>query len=76
MDINVSCEKCGDALEIDREWSSRDGIEVTVMPCGCNTMDEDLLEKFANLCREYPGEPPLALLELALPGRGGESKNG
>ena len=35
MDINVSCEKCGDSLEVIREWSDRSGIEITVMPCKC-----------------------------------------
>jgi hypothetical protein len=35
MDINVSCEECGDALELIREYSDRSGIQVTVKPCGC-----------------------------------------
>lgn len=33
MNINVSCEKCGDGLEIARQWADRGDIEVTVMPC-------------------------------------------
>jgi hypothetical protein len=44
MDINVSCEKCGDTLEIVREWSERSILEITVMPCGCNAEDEEELE--------------------------------
>ncbi len=58
MNINVSCEKCGDRLEAIREWSERGDIEVTVMPCGClhPTVDgklrEDIDEEFVTeACR-------------------------
>lgn len=33
MDINVSCEKCGDGLKVVRQWTDRGNIEITVMPC-------------------------------------------
>lgn len=33
MKINVSCEKCGDGLEVVRQWAERGDIEITVRPC-------------------------------------------
>lgn len=33
MDINLSCEKCKDELEIIEEYTERSGIEITVNPC-------------------------------------------
>ncbi len=33
MDINVSCEKCKDELEIVKEYTERGSVEITVNPC-------------------------------------------
>jgi len=35
MDINVSCDACGDSLEVVRQWAKFGDIEVTVKPCFC-----------------------------------------
>lgn len=33
MDICVSCEQCNDGMEIIKEYSGRDGIQITVNLC-------------------------------------------
>jgi len=33
MDIDIRCEECGEYLEIVKEWTDRNGINITVSPC-------------------------------------------
>ena len=33
MDIEIRCEQCNTYLEIEKEWTDRNGINITVSPC-------------------------------------------
>ena len=33
MEIDIRCEECGEYLEIVKEWTDRNGINITVSPC-------------------------------------------
>lgn len=49
MNINISCEKCNDGLEIVKEYSSRGDIEITVLSCEQCYVDIESIENVGDL---------------------------
>jgi len=33
MEIEIRCEQCGKLLTIEKEYTNRDGLKITVNPC-------------------------------------------
>ena len=45
MEIDIRCEECGEYLEIVKEWTDRNGINITVNPCGEKEVAQALADK-------------------------------
>ena len=58
MEIDIRCEECGEYLEIVKEWTDRNGINITVNPCDEKEVAEALSDKRMELLKAAPVTQP------------------
>ena len=51
MEIDIRCENCGEYLEIEKEWTDRNGINITVNPCDEKEVAQSLADKRLELLK-------------------------
>ena len=57
MEIDIRCENCGEYLEIEKEWTDRNGINITVNPCDEKEVAQSLADKRLVLLKRIEWRP-------------------